>query len=289
MALLTTLLALANLTAGPLQAGDTPRPSAPAAYDIAPRLAALAPTVSKFGEFDCLDFQFAGRAAKVVKPAVAVAGRPWAWRTEFWGHEPQTDLSLLAAGFHVVWIDVFGLMGGPSAMAIYDQFYDLLQGAGLAQKAALIGMSRGGLYAYNWAVHRPAAVSCIYADNPVLNLRSWPGAVGDSTSPGSAADWALVLEHYGLTQAEAEAYAGNPIDNLAPLAAAGIALLHVVGDADSVVPVAENSNLVEARYPALGGRIEVIHKPGLDHHPHSLPDPSPIVRFILAETPGYLD
>ena len=27
--------------------------------------------------------------------------------------------------------------------------------------------------------------------------------------------------------------------------------------------------------------VEVIIKPGNDHHPHSLPDPKPIVDFIL--------
>ena len=30
------------------------------------------------------------------------------------------------------------------------------------------------------------------------------------------------------------------------------------------------------------GPIEVIHKPGIGHHPHSLKDPKPIVEFVLA-------
>ena len=37
----------------------------------------------------------------------------------------------------------------------------------------------------------------------------------------------------------------------------------------------------EQRYKALGGKIEVILKPGVDHHPHSLKDPQPIVDFLL--------
>ena len=76
----------------------------------------------------------------------------------------------------------------------------------------------------------------------------------------------------------------NPIDNLGPLARAGVPLLHVVGDADEVVPVAENTAILEQRYKALGGNIEVIHKEGVGHHPHSLKDPAPIVAFILAQT-----
>ncbi len=74
---------------------------------------------------------------------------------------------------------------------------------------------------------------------------------------------------YGLTARQAKGYNGNSIDNLKLLAAAGIPLLHVVGDADKVVPVAENTAVVEKRYKELGGLIKVIHKKGVGHHPHS--------------------
>jgi hypothetical protein len=58
-------------------------------------------------------------------------------------------------------------------------------------------------------------------------------------------------------------------------------LLHVVGDADQVVPVAENTAVIEKRYKELGGSIQVIHKKDVGHHPHSLKDPLLIVNFIL--------
>jgi len=77
----------------------------------------------------------------------------------------------------------------------------------------------------------------------------------------------------------------NPADNLAPLAKAKIAILSVVGDADQVVPLAENSAIVKQRYEALGGVMEMIVKPGVDHHPHSLKDPAPIVDFVLKHAP----
>jgi pimeloyl-ACP methyl ester carboxylesterase len=63
-----------------------------------------------------------------------------------------------------------------------------------------------------------------------------------------------------------------------------VPLLHIVGDADEVVPVAENTAILAARYHALGGSIEIISKPGVGHHPHSLVDPTPIVEFILRHT-----
>ena len=84
-----------------------------------------------------------------------------------------------------------------------------------------------------------------------------------------------MLKVYGLTEAEALAYRHNPIDNLAPLAKAGVPVLSVVGDADDVVPLRENTAIVEKRYKALGEPITVIVKKGVDHHPHSLKDPTP--------------
>ncbi len=76
-------------------------------------------------------------------------------------------------------------------------------------------------------------------------------------------------------------YPLNPIDNLEPLAKAQLPLIHVCGDADEVVPFEENTQLLADRYRKLGGTIEVIVKPGVKHHPHSLSDPKPIVDFIL--------
>ena len=64
---------------------------------------------------------------------------------------------------------------------------------------------------------------------------------GKEKGVGSPGDWQNCLKVYGLTEAEAMAYPHNPIDNLAgPLAKAGVPVLAVVGDADDIVPLAEN-------------------------------------------------
>ncbi len=124
----------------------------------------------------------------------------------------------------------------------------------------------------------------IYGDAPVCDMKSWPG--GKGAGKGSAGDWAALQKLYGFTsEADALAYAGNPIDILPPLAKAGVALIHVVGDADDVVPPAENTLIIAERYQKLGGTIQVIHKPGVGHHPHGLDDPAPVVEFILAHDP----
>jgi alpha-beta hydrolase superfamily lysophospholipase len=132
---------------------------------------------------------------------------------------------------------------------------------------------------YNWATAHPDKVSCIYGDAPVCDFKSWPG--GKGKGPGSKRDWQLVLERYGFkTEAEALAYPGNPVDRLAPLTKAKVPLLHVYGDADEVVPWDENTGVIAERYRKLGGKITLIAKPGVKHHPHGLEDSTPIVEFI---------
>ena len=65
------------------------------------------------------------------------------------------------------------------------------------------------------------------------------------------------------------------------LAKAGIPVIHVFGDSDKVVPYEENTALLAKKYEEAGGKIELIRKEGVGHHPHCLEDPKPIVDFIL--------
>lgn len=103
-------------------------------------------------------------------------------------------------------------------------------------------------------------------------------------SNGAWGAWQACLKAYGLTHEEALKYKHNPIDNLAPLAKASISLLNVCGEADKTVPVDENSVILKERYEKLGGKIKLIRKPDVGHHPHSLKHPIIIVGFVLANT-----
>jgi pimeloyl-ACP methyl ester carboxylesterase/lysophospholipase L1-like esterase len=240
-------------------------------------------TKSTWQGFDRYVFSVAGRRCWVVTPQAQAEGRPWIWRARFFGHEPQADIALLKEGFHLAYCDVGGLYGSPQAVKHWNAFYELLtEKHGLARRPALEGMSRGGLIIYNWAAANPGKVACIYGDAPVCDFKSWPG--GKGKGKGSPGSWMQCLEAYGMTEAEGLAYRGNPVDRLRSLAEARVPLLHVVGDADEVVPVEENTAIIEARYKELGGSIQVIHKPGVGHHPHSLKDPAPIVTFVLKHT-----
>ena len=176
--------------------------------------------------------------------------------------------------------------GSPRAVAHWNDCYEYLTPHyRFARKVALVGLSRGGLYCYNWAVSNPEKVACIYGGAPVCDLKSWPG--GKGKGPGSPRDWQLAMQQYGFAnEAEALAYPQNPIDQLEPLAKAGVPLLHVYGDADEVVPWSENTRVIAQRYPKLGGKITLIAKAGIGHHPHGLDDSTPIIEFIARNSPG---
>jgi len=234
---------------------------------------------SLFHTFTQYDFKLEGVDCKVVVPNEIADGKPWIWRARFFGHEPQTDVALLKKGYHVAYINVAGLYGSPKAVAIWDTFYEYLTTVKkFSKKMTLEGMSRGGLIIYNWSAKNPKKVHCIYGDAPVCDFKSWPGVNKK------------ILMAYDLkTEKEALEYKGNPIDNLKPLADAGVALLHVIGDADKTVPVSENTAVIEKRYKELGGVIKVIAKKGVAHHPHSLKDPKPIVDFILKHSQDLID
>jgi lysophospholipase L1-like esterase/pimeloyl-ACP methyl ester carboxylesterase len=253
-------------------------------FDLGKNLAAQGITtrLSSFYGYRQLDFAMDdGRQCTVVQPFVAAAGHPYAWRGEFFGHEPQTDLALLDHGYHVVYVGAQDMYGSPPAMEIWEKFHALLAKAGLDGKIALIGMSRGGLYCYHWAALHPETVSVLYGDAPVCDFKSWPG--GQERTTTYINEWATLMKLYGFAnEAEAFAYKLNPVDNLEPLAKAHIPIIHVVGQADTDVPVQDNTDEVEQRYLKLKGNIEVIRKPGAAHHPHSLPNPEPIVDFILS-------
>ena len=238
---------------------------------------------SDWNGYQRFDFVFKQRKCIVVQPQKAANGKPWIWRARFFGHQPQADLELLKHGFHLAYCDVANLFGNAAAVGHWNDFYDYLTGEHqFSRKVALEGMSRGGLIIYNWAYHNAEKVSCIYGDAPVCDIKSWPG--GKGVGKGHLGTWKNCLKAYGLTEAEALQFKGNPIDHLKPLAEKKVPLLHIVGAADTVVPVAENTTIVEQRFKRLGGKIQVISKPGIGHHPHSLKDPTKIVEFVLKHT-----
>ena len=227
------------------------------------------------------DFKFKERDAIVVEPAEAAEGNPWVWRPAFFDAFPSVDVALLAKGFHIVYLDLTHEYGNPKSVALGTDFYQwICENYALSEQVTLEGFSRGGLYALNWAIANPEKVACLYLDAPVCDVFSWPGREQPEL-------WQDLLQKWDTTDKEMASFPGNPIDHLQPLAATGVPILAVCGDSDQVVPYSENMEVLRNRYVALGGPVEVILKPGCDHHPHSLENPEPVVDFILRHQPTY--
>ena len=238
---------------------------------------------SQWNGFVRKHFSVAGRQAYIVAPKKAAHGKPWIWRARFPGYHAEMDIELVRMGFHMGYVDVGGMFGSPKAMRIGSAFYEVCTGRlGLAKKPVLEGVSRGGLFVYNWAVKHPDKVSCIYCDTPVLDFKSWPAGFGKGV--GSAGTWKQCLVEYGLTDAQAREYKGIPVESAAAIAKAKIPILHIVSENDRVVPPAENTYLFKQRLEAAGHTMAVISvAKGTDKskgHHFTHPEPKRVVEFI---------
>ena len=120
---------------------------------------------SQWKGFEKLNFEIEGRQAWLVKPAKAMEGNPWVWRARFPGWHTEMDSMLVSEGYHLAYIKTDNEYGSPKAMKAWDAFYDFLtSNHHLNNKVALEGVSRGGLFIYNWAKANPSKVACIYAE-----------------------------------------------------------------------------------------------------------------------------
>jgi pimeloyl-ACP methyl ester carboxylesterase len=237
------------------------------------------------------DFNFHGRGCRIVCPEKAAAGNPWVWNARFPDWHTETDSILLTQGFFITYINTDEFNGSPEGVAIWDDYFRYLADSlGLENRVALEGISRGGLYVYNFAKKYPYRISCIYAEAPVCDFKSWPGGFGKG--PGSPDDWKLILKAYGFKDnTEAKAYRDNPVDNLEKLAAERVPVLHMIGLNDSIVPPAENSMILIDRYIRLGGPATIIPctkgKQELKGHHFDIETPDLVAGFIMSNTRAF--
>jgi lysophospholipase L1-like esterase/pimeloyl-ACP methyl ester carboxylesterase len=225
------------------------------------------------------DFYLNGREGTVICPDVSAEGKPYVWRAEFLHAFDYADRALLEQGWHIVYYRLSHMYGCPYAVSLMNQFQLHVETMySLSSRAVIFGFSRGGLYAVNYAAAYPLKVGVLYLDAPVLDIRSWPGGQGEGAC--APANWEECLAIYGIPEFEASEFKGNPLDKLKQLTDAGIPVIVVAGDADRDVPFLENAAKLIEHYRSSGGLIESIIKPGVAHHPHSLENPQPIVKFI---------
>lgn len=197
----------------------------------------------------------------------------WIWKTEFFYAFDKAEQTLFEKGYARVYYGISDMYGSDRAIRLMHLFHlHLISEFGFKEKPYLFGFSRGGLYAFNYALYYPEYVKALYLDAPVLNLKSWP--------PKGSSEHEEMLKEYNLNEQTFEEFKFSPIDRLEEFSLNKLPVLIVAGAADTVVPYKDNCLKMVDFYRSKGLNLTFILKDGCEHHPHSLDDVSPIVKFI---------
>jgi len=206
-------------------------------------------------------FEVKGHTAYLYAAPQPAPGKPWVWYAPTLKGISLAQRTLyfagcLRAGLGIAGFDLGEVRGAPASTEQFTCFYDAMVQRGFSAKPILLGQSRGGLMLLAWAVRHPDRVQAFVGIYPVCNLGGWPL----KNKPVTLAD-------YKLTEPELRAKLTelNPLDNLKGLLANKVPMFVVHGDADALVPYAENTQILKERYEAGGGQITVKLIPGEGH------------------------
>ena len=223
---------------------------------------------------DEIKLEFNGYEATVIRPENP--NGKWIWKTEFLHAFEEAELQLFKMGYTRVTYGIHNMWGSPRAIRLMRDFHAFVtKEFDLSEKCILFGFSRGGSYAFNYALFYPDLVEKMYLDAPVLDYSSLTG-------PGEH----LLLEIYdvfSLTENTVKTYPEHPVNNFGELFKAKIPLLLIAGDADEVVPFEKNAKKMIDYCSENGVKISSIVKHGCKHHPHALDDVTPIIDFVRAD------
>ena len=232
-------------------------------------------------------FEVAGRTAFLFAPAtdatVPAESRPWILyaptlpaypdAAERWMHEQFTKAGVAVAG-----VDTGESYGSPAGVAAAELLHAEMVRRGYSKQPALLGRSRGGLWASAWAIAHPDLTAGIGGIYPVYDWRTYPGL--EKAAPA-----------YGLPPAELAAKAAElcPIERIDVAAQAGVPFCIIHGDDDKVVPLEPNSAELKKRYEAAGKGelVTLIVAPGQGHSFwEGFFHCQPLVDFLIARAKG---
>jgi pimeloyl-ACP methyl ester carboxylesterase len=196
-------------------------------------------------------FAVEGRTAFLFTPAAAPdlpAGstRPWILYSptlaaypdaaEKWMHEQFTRAGVAVAG-----IDTGESFGSPAAVRAAESLHAEMVRRGYSRRPAVLGRSRGGLWAAAWAIAHPECTAGVGGIYPVYDWRTYPGIEKAATA-------------YGMRPEELAAAAADhcPIERIAVAAEAGVPFCIIHGDDDKVVPLEPNSARLRRTYEQAG-------------------------------------
>ena len=216
-------------------------------------------------------FEFNGHEATVILPNYP--NGKWIWKTEFLYAFDQAEQALVEQGYTRVYYQISDMYGSPNSVRLMRKFYHYVtEKYKLEEKCILFGFSRGGLYAFNFALFYPEYVEKVYLDAPVLDMKTWP--------PKNSLEQKQLFEEYDLNAETLKTFKRNPIDNLKEFFDLKLPTLLIAGDSDEIVPFAGNAGKMLNYCKGKGVVIKSIVKENCKHHPHSLEDVTPILDFI---------
>ena len=217
------------------------------------------------------EFEFGGYKGYVVIPDNP--NGKWIWKTEFFHAFEASEVALFELGYTRVYYKISDMYGSSYAVRLMHEFHKyIVEKYSLEPTANLFGFSRGGLYAFNYALFYPECVRTVYLDAPVMDLSSWPKK--------DTVEQKQFFEIYNVTADTLASFKDSPVHHIPEYTAHGIPTLLVVGGVDESVPYEENSKALVDWCEKNSLPLDFHYKPECGHHPHSLEDVSPIVEFI---------
>ncbi len=227
--------------------------------------------------FEIEKFEFQGREAVIVYPEKP--NGKLLLKTEYWHAFPDTEVALVKRGYYDCYVKHNNRWATPDEVTLMADFVKFVAAKlNIEAKCIPVGMSCGGLYAARLAECYPELVSCMYIDAPVMNLISMAGL--GTLEAYVDTFWGELVKAHGFTKASIVTYRDSPIDHMDVLLKNNIPIIMVYGEADTTVIYEENGKILEDYYTKNGGILKVIPKPGCEHHPHGLDDPTPVIEFI---------
>lgn len=235
-------------------------------------------TETIWNNFKRIDFEFEGRAAILVFPQTPNEDKNWLLKTEYFDAFPSFEIEMLKRGWHLAYIKNVTRWCLDEDLDLKKRFAEFLtKEYDLYKKCVPVGMSCGGLIGSKFAAKYPEYVSALYLDAPVMNFLSCPAGIGKAGSDM----FKEFVDATGINISQLISYREHPIDKMPLLLENNIPVIMVYGDSDNVVPYDENGEILEKYYKENGGTIIAIGKENCGHHPHGLPDNTPIIDFVL--------
>lgn len=179
-------------------------------------------------------------------PTTVAPGKPWVFRAAALTRDAAIDQALLARGFHIVIPPLTAQSGAVKTQ--WNNAYELMTNHGFSRKPVVEGTGTAAGEAYTWASENTDKVSCIFGRNPALR------SLMSKTSP---------------------------LDNLAPLAKAGVPLIHLCDKTDPWFN--DYTRVVEQRYKELGGQMTIVANSADGRSPLAAADQNRVVDFIVGK------